>query len=299
MLTNSGYLGFIKYKGELFEGSHDPILSSETFEVVQKILKQKSRPRHSRQAHNFPFTGLLSCKERGSAITAQWTKGHGGIYRYYRCTKKKGNCSQGYLQEKQLVTQLHNQLQKVSLPDDWISNMEKQVNEWEKEKIQSSKSFAQNLEQGLTVTEAKLDKLVSAYLDGDIPKENYLKQKEELMKQKLSLETKKANFGRTGKNWIESLRRWLLDLKEAKILAFSENYPEIKSKIQKIGTNPVLFEKTVSLEFLKPFDLATFRKAECVSIQAVPPLAERQPLPHFQSCSCWSARQESNLRPSP
>ena len=108
------------------------------------------------------------------------------------------------------------------------------------------------------------------------------------MKQKLSLETKKRNFGRTGKNWIEPLWRWILDLKEAKILAISNKYPEIKSFIQKIGTNLTLSEKTVSLEFLKPFDLAAFRFAECVSMEAVPLSAERQPLPHFQSCSCWS-----------
>ncbi|PJC20782.1 MAG: hypothetical protein CO061_01530, partial [Candidatus Yonathbacteria bacterium CG_4_9_14_0_2_um_filter_47_74] len=32
-------------------------------------------------------------------ITAQWAKGHGGLYRYYRCTKKNGKCGQGYLRE--------------------------------------------------------------------------------------------------------------------------------------------------------------------------------------------------------
>ncbi len=61
-------------------------------------------------------------------------------------------------------------------------------------------SFVQNLGTNLKVTQQKLDKLVSAYLDGDIEKEIYLEKKEELTKQKLSLLKQKEDFGQKGKN---------------------------------------------------------------------------------------------------
>src|SRR3989338_10247849 len=127
-------------------------------------------------------------------ITAQWAKGKsGGIYRYYRCTKKRGTCSQKYIQEKDLATQIRARLQSVALPDthtDWMLN---KVNEWEKEQTHKSQSSIQNIKTQITETQEKLDKLVSAYIDGDIPKESYLAKKEDLLKTKVSLAEKKDN----------------------------------------------------------------------------------------------------------
>ena len=125
----------MKYKEEYFEGNFEPILSPQLFEAVQKILKQKSRPRKTKTGHNFPFTGLLTCGECGCAITAQWATGKcGGKYRYYRCTKKKGNCGQEYIQEKDLIVQLKNRIQKIAICDEWVEKFLKKIDEWEKEK---------------------------------------------------------------------------------------------------------------------------------------------------------------------
>ena len=123
MLTNRAYLGFVAHKGEYHEGRFEPILSLATFEAVQEILKRKAKPRKSKQRHNFPFTGLLTCAECGSAITAQFAHGNGGTYRYYRCTRKKGNCAQKYLREDLLVSQLKARLQSVALCDEWTKKM--------------------------------------------------------------------------------------------------------------------------------------------------------------------------------
>ena len=54
-------------------------------------------------------------KDCGASITAQFAKGNGGLYRYYRCTKKLGKCSQSYLREDLLTSQLKGLLQKVAL----------------------------------------------------------------------------------------------------------------------------------------------------------------------------------------
>jgi len=62
-----------------------------------------------------------------------------------------------------------------------------QVEVWEKENIQSSQSFAQNLEKEIKETEQKLDRLVNAFLDGSIEKESTLSKKTSLSKQKQTL----------------------------------------------------------------------------------------------------------------
>ena len=254
MLTNRAYLGFVVHKGEYFDGRFEPILSLATFEAVQEILKRKAKPRKSKQRHNFPFTGLLTCGECGSAITAQYAHGNGGTYRYYRCTRKKGNCAQKYLREDLLVSQLKARLQSVALCDEWTKKMLKQVEAWEKEEVYSSQTFVQNLQGNQKETQEKLDKLVSSYIDGDIPKESYLVKKEELLKQKVSLASQKSDFGRMGKNWIEPLRSWILDIQKAEKLSASDSFPEIKAFVQKIGTNHQLLDKSASFSFIAPWD---------------------------------------------
>ena len=247
MLTNQAYLGLVKHKGEYYEGRFEPILSTTLFEAVQEILRRKAKPRKSRQCHDFPFTGLMTCGECGSAITAQFSRGKcGGIYRYYRCTKKKGVCRQPYLSSSALISQAKNLLQSVSLPLSEIENMEKQIDLWEKESISERGSVAQNLKTKLSETKEKLDKLVSLYLDGDIEREMYLQRKDLLLRQKAKFEESFKDFGQQRKNWVEPLRSFVLSLREAVILEKGENYFAWKEFFQKIGSNPILKDKTLS-----------------------------------------------------
>ena len=261
MLSNPIYTGLIIHNGETYEGRFQPIVSRATFETVQRILKDRAKPRKSKKSHNFPFVGLLRCGECGAAITAQYAHGHGGTYRYYRCTKRLGPCSQRYLREDLLATQLKEELSKVALYQAWTEKMYSQVDIWEKEQTQSSQSFAQNLELKIKETDEKLDKLVNAFLDGTIEKETYLIKKDELVKAKTELLERKRDFGRKGNNWNEPLRGWINDACSAEKLASSEDYYEIKSLVEKIGTNRRLLNRIALLDFKKPFDLIPYYKS--------------------------------------
>ena len=200
LLSNRAYLGFVKHKGEWFEGTFEPIISPKLFEAVQKILASKTKPQRKRGSHDFPFRSLFRCGECGGMFTAQFAKGNGGVYRYYRCTKKKGFCSQGYVQEKDLVEQLQKRLQTISLCDRYTSYMLGEIDKWEKEETKVSQSDVQNLSDKIKASETRMEKLVSAYLDGDIPKEIYLKQKDKAMRDTLAFKTKKKDFEQRGNN---------------------------------------------------------------------------------------------------
>ena len=294
ILTNRAYLGLVNHKGEYHEGRFPPILSLQMFESVQKVLERKAKPRKSKIKHNFPFTGLFSCGECGSAITAQWAKGrHGGKYRYYRCTKKKGNCSQGYLREVLLFAQLKERIQTFALCDEVVFKMLDQIEKWEKQENTSSQSFVQNLKDKQKENREKLDKLVSLYLDNDIEREIYLKQKEELMREKISLNSQKTDFERNGKNWNEPLRNWILDTKKASELASSNNYLEMKEFVLKIGTNPYLSNKQISFSVSPLWNFVASHNTKTV-ISA--PTARRRAASCDESRVLWT-REESNPRP--
>ncbi len=262
LLTNKAYLGFVKHKSEFYPGSFTPIISPTLFEAVQRRLKERARPRKTKVGHNFPFTGLFRCGECESMITAQWAKGNGGRYRYYRCTKKKGKCSQPYLREDLLVFQLKEQLRGITLPDEWIKYMEEKTNEWEKETKISSESYVGRIKYNEREIQKKLDNLITMYLDGHIPKENYLTKKNELLKQKVSLAYKIDSARTERNNWVEPLREWILDIKKATQLISSDNFFEIKDYFKKIGTNQTLRDKSVSISFCPPTEFAIVSKTK-------------------------------------
>ncbi|MBU1164487.1 recombinase family protein [Patescibacteria group bacterium] len=111
------YYGVFLYNGEMHQGIHKPIISKQLFDKVQAVMQRRGKKRKN-QNHNFSFTGFIKCI-CGCAITAERQKGHV----YYRCTKKKGFCTQRYVREEKLVLQFKETLKQYSISDNWADKM--------------------------------------------------------------------------------------------------------------------------------------------------------------------------------
>ncbi|HLD28015.1 MAG TPA: hypothetical protein VJB67_00190, partial [Patescibacteria group bacterium] len=184
--------------------------------------------------------------------------------------------------------QLKSRLQNVALPDDWAEKMTAQVDVWEKDNAQSAQSFAQNLDERIKEAETKLDKLVNAFLDGSIEKETYLVKKDELIKTKTDLNKRKSDFGRKGNNWIEPLRDWINTAHHAEKLSLSNDFYEIKSLTEKIGTNRRLLSRKTEFEFVRPYDLIPKYRAFCEARPAEGGASEQPIASEFSKCLNWS-----------
>ena len=148
-------------------------------------MARKSQPKKHHIAKT-TLRGLLNCADCGCTITSEIQKGH----HYYRCTKKRGNCSQGYVREEKLVEQVNDVLQKVSLPPSWADEMlAKLENEREQER-QDGLIFAQNLKAQIEDLNIKIEKLLDTHIDGLIPKDEYVLKKQKILNHKIDLEEK-------------------------------------------------------------------------------------------------------------
>ena len=262
LLTHRAYIGLVKHQGEWFPGSFEPIVSPSLFEAVQKVLQSKERPRKRKIKHDFPFTGFFRCAECDSMISAQWATNRWGTkYRYYRCSKKRGYCSQSYIQETELVRQISAQLQTISLCDRYTDWMLEQVKIWEREEIGASQSELQNLSDSIKTNDERMEKLLTAYLDGDVPKEMYLKRKDTLMRSTFVLKEKLKDFAQGRNNWVEPLRKWILDTKQANFLSSSADFHEISSFVKRIGTNPSVRDKSARFDAPVPSQFVATRLA--------------------------------------
>jgi len=253
LLTNQLYIGIMKWKDEVYEGKYQPIISKKIFDKVQKVLKQRSKPRKKRQKHNFPFCGLFRCS-CGAAITAQWAKGNGGLYRYYRCTRKFGPCKEKYIQEKELVNQICQKLKEIALPEKWAKEMLEYLEKEEEKETQTGENFVQKTKQKLTEIQTKLDRLLEGYLDGLIDEEDYKRKKEELIKQKITLKSEKEMIEKKKfQSWIEPTKNFIKTSFSIQKIISGKSFEEIRQLVEKVGTNHTLSNKKVAWNWQPPY----------------------------------------------
>ncbi len=123
ILRNSFYYGIVEYpqgSKNWYHGKHQPIITKELFDQVQKRLKQKSDIKQS-YGKEFAFTKLIKCGLCGSSITAdekfkELKNGTIGRYVYYGCNRSKDQaCKSGYIKEDHLLDQLLKIIDQVDL----------------------------------------------------------------------------------------------------------------------------------------------------------------------------------------
>jgi DNA invertase Pin-like site-specific DNA recombinase len=238
MLRNPIYYGAIRWKNEIYQGVHEPIISKKLFDKVQQVLSDRGKKKRKRQ-HDYAFTGFMKCGNCGYSITAERQKGH----IYYRCTKKGGNCPEKYLREENLVNQLKKVIQKVSLSSDWTGKM---LAELDREKVNNQELLEpkiQKLEKQKQAFDKKLDRLLDLQLEGGLSVEDYKQKKNGLMSKKTTTEEKIQEIKEEVNNWLEPMKEFILASCQAKKLLEKENNEEYLSFFKNIGSNFILKDK--------------------------------------------------------
>lgn len=74
-----------KDKWLIVKNTHDPIVSEETFKIVQELVDKRRRPR--KDGTNQIFAGLLRCADCGCMLVYDVNRQNKKPYAYYRCRK--------------------------------------------------------------------------------------------------------------------------------------------------------------------------------------------------------------------
>lgn len=124
ILSTPFYYGKFEYpegSGNWYKGSHEPIITKQLFDEAQLRLAEAPERPTAWGSKDLAFTQLITCGGCGASITAEekWKyrkDGTGKRYVYYHCTDgKRKNCKQPYLREEELMEQLFNIIDDVSI----------------------------------------------------------------------------------------------------------------------------------------------------------------------------------------
>ncbi len=119
MLRNPFYMGIIRWRGKLYEGAHEPIISPRLFERVQTILDRKRFGVKTSVRENFAYSGLVVCGYCGCAMTGEKVSKNGKVYKYYKCTGNRGK-SHIRITERALGELFAEAIGQIVIPPSWV-----------------------------------------------------------------------------------------------------------------------------------------------------------------------------------
>ena len=98
LLTHPYYKGLVRYKGIIYPGNHEPLVSEATWEKVQETLQAKGRAGEKQRKHPHYLKGTVYCGDCGSRLLVSNNRGRRGkVYPYFICLgrqQKRTECSQ-------------------------------------------------------------------------------------------------------------------------------------------------------------------------------------------------------------
>ncbi len=91
VLTNTTYLGRIRWRDQDFLSTHEPLIEQSTFEQAHAILTERGEDASRRRGNrsDFLLSGVIRCGHCGRAYIGMSARGKGGLYHYYACTARQ------------------------------------------------------------------------------------------------------------------------------------------------------------------------------------------------------------------
>ena len=223
MLHNIFYIGKFEWGGEIYEGSHTPIISNELFYRVQALFEGIDRAK--KHDVKFAYTGLIKCADCGCYLTAEYKKGRNnkGHYIYYHCSNSKGyhkklKCHR----EEYFDNTFANVLETIHLTPEHVKRVKLLARDYLQEFSQYEQLTSKDIQTQINILKKRIQSSYIDKLEGRLPAcisdEEFNKMHREWQEEKDKLLIK-LNECNTSTKFIHKR----IDM----ILKFSENLPEL------------------------------------------------------------------------
>lgn len=227
MLRSKVYIGKIPYKGEIYDGKHEPIISEELFYEVQNAIERRSA--NNLKKSSYLLSGLVYCGYCGAKYRYQkWTKTSTKMYCYSKQKSRPRlirdpNCPSERVDADIVEKYVLNELFKLSLDEKYFDK--RMTND-----IEDTQALT---ESKLRETDKQIKNLLGLLAEGFITQEikqkiRELENEKKRLLRKLNSNKKKETTLKNFKNKIENLHEIWNDL------SFNEQRNILISLIDKI-----------------------------------------------------------------
>ncbi len=278
MFSNEFYCGYFYWKDEnkdriRYKGKHRIMITQEEFDRVQYSIRNKKRPTRPKK-YNYHYTGLFTCGECNSAITAErkfqvrctfCRNKFSCMHRedcpkcntkinimkdptvidviYYRCTKRKQKCSQKFITQNDLEKQLLEILKGIEIEQDFYDFMLNEIRILNQKNENSNLQQINTLKKRISELNNRLRSLTLMRADNEISKDDFKTMKKEANASITSLENEIKQLDYKKNHWFEIARDYLnLSLNARNIIKKEDAFIK-KTLLSKLGSNQILLDK--------------------------------------------------------
>lgn len=250
ILKNPLYHGEFEWKGKVYPGKHEPIISKSLYEKVQAIMHGRKGGVY--QERTFAFTGLLTCGHCGCQLTAEFKKGK---YTYYRCTGSRGKCPEKYMREEVVDEQLGRIVAGLQLDDRVFQSLREALRSSHEDEQRFLKENLARLQGREVKLVNRLQQLYVDKLDGTVVGEVYDRLKAQWEAELDQVRDEIAANQSADRKYLEYGVR-LLELAQTAYQSYSRRSPEQKRQLLKfVVSNCSLKDGVLTPVYRQPFDL--------------------------------------------
>lgn len=258
ILKNPFYYGYFRWGSKLYKGNHEPIISRELFDMVQKAFRGYKRPQGNK--HNFAFTGLLTCGKCGCAITAEIKKGK---YIYYHCTEYKGKCSNSYIREEALGEKLGELVKGIQIDTKDIEDIKEALLSSHQDEKEYHDRQISSLNAQYTKLQNRIDQIYIDKLDGKVSEEFYAEKIKEWRAEQENIRLNIGNHENANTNYF-SQGVHILELAQKAYSLYLKQEPAEKHRLLNyLLSNCTFIDGSLYPVYRKPFDLLS-KRASCL-----------------------------------
>ncbi len=208
----------------IIENTHDPIVSEEVFQRVQKLIEQRRRPR--KNGTNQIFAGLLRCADCGCGLSYNVNRQNKKPYAYYRCRKSVehvNQCTSHYTRYDVLYAYVLQRLRSwvdIVQRDEQatIARLMQQNDTNERANKKRAADGLRAAQQRLSKLDNMLSKLYEDRIAGTVSERNFAMLTQKYQEEQCELESKITELSseiESEKQRIDSIGKWIKLIKSA------------------------------------------------------------------------------------
>lgn len=266
MLSNPFYAGLIVWGGQTFRGRHEPLVSLELFDAVQRRIARPDAPR----PRDLPFTyrGLLRCGGCGRGLTAEQKRNrHGSRYVYYHCSRKHlTRCPEPAIEARQLEGQIARYLEALVLPDWAREELRRLAGEAKGRLLEVDSSRQQSLRKALKAIQDQQRELTGMRIRSLLTDDEFARERSRLDQEQLLAEQRLHVAGEPA-DAIEPLKAVISFSENATKWFLSGDDAQKREVLKLLGSNPTVKGKILSIQAVESME--SLRKiAACPNLLA-------------------------------
>jgi len=263
MFRNPLYAGQnIRPDGTVYPTNHEPMISVEEYWRAQQILGKRGRPKP--RHHHAPFAGsFIRCAECGCSVTVDHRRKvnkNGTIrhFEYYRCTKKRGSCSQSAIRTRDLEDQAANLLDRITLSKGLLAWTTRYLKERAAKESRVETQIVRQQNRTLEVVDKELRNLAVMRRKDQLEESEYLEQRAELLAERSTF-TKRVTETESA-SWLTPALK-VLDFSSACLLRFWKGTAEERRLIVETvaGSHHAMLDGKVDFKPVGVFELLANR----------------------------------------